>query len=108
MSRITSVDGLFGQKIHYDEYGRYAGESWPGLIPGSMNHYAAGEGYVGYSDPGIAADLVHHDASGRYLGETWQGIQGHQIHYGVDGAGESWDTLTGTDTFFDGGGDLFE
>lgn len=42
----TSVDGLFGQKIHYDENGNYAGESWPGLFEGSLEHYDANEQYI--------------------------------------------------------------
>lgn len=99
----TSVDGLFGGKIHYDEFGNYAGESRPGLIPGSFEHYDANGGYVGYSDPGLLADYTHHDANGRYLGESWSGFTGQQLHYDIDGyAGQSWDTVFGTET------DLFE
>ena len=97
---IHSVDGAFGQKIHYDEYGNYIGESWPGLIEGTYNHYNADGQFAGYSDPGLFADLVHHDASGHYQGETWSGIaDGHKVHYDTDGyAGDSWDSLLGSDT----------
>ena len=96
----TSVDGLFGQKIHYDENGNYAGESWPGLFEGSMEHYDANGKYAGYSDPGLFADQVHHRFDGQYLGETWDGIApGHKIHYDINGrAGDSWDTLIGSET----------
>ena len=97
----TTVDGLFGSKIHYDENGNYAGESRPGLIEGSYDHYDANGQYTGYSDPGLFADHVHHNASGQYVGETWSGFDGQKIHYGVNGfAGESWDGLFGT-TFTD-------
>ncbi len=103
----TSVDGLFGQKIHYDENGNYAGESWPGLFEGSYEHYDANGMYAGYSDPGLFADQVHYRFDGQYLGETWSDtISGHKIHYDANGrAGDSWDTLLGTDTDLDN--DLF-
>ena len=103
----TSVDGLFGQKIHYDENGNYAGESWPGIFDGSMEHYDANGQYAGYSDPGIFADQVHHRFDGQYLGETWSGItDSHKVHYDTNGyAGESYGTLLGTST--DLGEDLF-
>ncbi len=109
MSRkhYTSVDGLFGSKIHYDELGNYAGESRPGLFEGSYDHYDANGAYVGYSDPGLLADLTHHNVSGQYQGETWSGWPGQQVHYDAQGyAGESWDTLLGTDTSIDA--DLFD
>ena len=96
----TSVDGLFGQKIHYDENGNYAGESWPGLLDGSMEHYDANGQYAGYSDPGLFADQVHHRFNGQYLGETWSGIaEGHKIHYDINGrAGDTWNGLIGSET----------
>ena len=96
----TTVDGLFGQKIHYDENGNYAGESWPGLFEGSMEHYDANGQYAGYSDRGVFADLMHHNANGQYVGDTWSGItDGHKVHYNVNGyAGESWDGLVGSST----------
>ena len=101
MPRITSVDGLFGQKLHYDEMGNLIGESWPGLLEGSWEHYDQ-NGYAGYSDPGLFADQVHHDAGGRYAGETWDGFQGQKIHYGPNGyAGITWDGLTGSHTDLD-------
>ncbi len=101
----TSVDGLFGQKLHYDENGNYVGESWPGLFEGSMEHYDANGQYAGYSDPGLFADHVHHNANSQYIGETWSGLTDHhKIHYDTKGyTGDSWDTLIGTDTeLFDG------
>ena len=49
----TTVDGLFGSKIHYDENGNYAGQSVPGLIEGSMIHYDANGSYAGTSMPGL-------------------------------------------------------
>lgn len=106
---ITSVDGLFGQKIHYDDMGNIVGESWPGVFPGSWEHYGS-NGYAGHSDPGVFADLIHHDANGRYLGDTWDGISEEQkVHYDANGyAGDSWNTLIGTDTSLDIDTDLFE
>ena len=57
---FTSVDGLFGQKIHYDENGNYVGESWPGLFEGSMEHYDANGQYAGggFIDLSKLADAV--------------------------------------------------
>lgn len=103
MPRITSIEGLFGQKYHYDENGELVGESWPGLFEGSWEHYDK-HGYAGYSSPGVFSELTHHDANGKYMGDTWQGVAPEQhIHYDIDGnTGDSWDTLTGTDTFFEG------
>ena len=99
MPHITSVDGLFGQKLHYDEMGNLVGESWPGLFEGSWEHYDQ-NGYAGYSTPGLFADQVHHNANGQYVGDTWSGIADeHKIHYDTKGyAGDSWDTLTGSST----------
>ena len=96
----TTVNGLFGSKIHYDENGNYAGEPRPGLFEGSMEHYDANGQYARYSDPGLFADHVHHNANGQYVGETWSGLTDeHKIHYDTKGyAGDSWDTLLGTDT----------
>jgi hypothetical protein len=104
---ISSVDGLFGQKIHYDDMGNIVGESWPGLVEGSYVHYGP-HGYAGESMPGAFADLVHYNADGQYVGDTWNGICDEQkVHYGMNGyAGDSWDTLIGTDTSLDA--DLFE
>ena len=96
----TTIDGFFGQKIHYDENGNYAGESWPGLFEGSYEHYNADGQYAGYSDRGIFAEQVHHRFDGQYLGETWEGITpGHKIHYDANGyAGDSWETLLSAET----------
>ena len=95
----TSVDGLFGQKIHYDENGNYAGESWPGLFEGSLEHYDANGQYAGWSAPGLLADMTHHDHNGRYLGDSWSGFDRQMVHYGANGyAGESWDGLVGSNT----------
>ena len=99
---FTSIDGAFGQKIHYDEYGRYAGESWPGLVSGSYTHYDADGSYAGDSMPGGFFDIVHYDADGHYVGESLPGFGSSEMHYGVDGyAGDSYDSFLGVDTFFD-------
>ena len=55
----TSVDGLFGQKIHYDENGNYAGESWPGLFEGSMEHYDVNGQYAGYSAIQVSSPIMY-------------------------------------------------
>ena len=89
---IKSIEGLFGQIIHYED-GIKVGESWPGLFEDSQNHYDADGRYVGYSDRGMIADLVHHDAYGNYIGETHTGLFGQKKHYSADRRyiGETWE-----------------
>jgi len=97
--QIKSVKGLFGQIIHYKN-GVKVGESWPGLLCGSQNHYDADGRYIGYSDCGIIADLVHHDEHGNYIGETRTGLFGQKKHYSIDRGyvGETWDGFIGDTT----------
>lgn len=92
--KMKSIKGRFGQTIHY-ENGVKVGESWPGLLEGSQNHYDADGKYAGYSDRGFIADQVHHDANGRYIGETHTGFFGQKKHYSADRGyvGETWDGL---------------
>ena len=104
--QITSVKGLFGQIIHYED-GRRVGESWPGLFEGSYDHYDADGRYAGYSDPGIVAELVHHDERGVYVGKTYTGLFGQKKHYSAEHgfAGETWDgTAEEVSELFDDGG----
>ena len=97
--RIHSVKGLFGQTIHYED-GIKVGESWPGLLRSSQNHYDVEGKYIGYSDRGIIADLVHHDEHGNYIGETHTGLFGQKKHYSADRryVGNTWDDFIGDTT----------
>ena len=92
--KIKSHKGLFGQVIHYTD-GIKVGKSWPGLFDGSYKHYDANGKYVGYSDPGIVADLVHYNEYGGYAGTTYTSLLGEKRHYDVDHGyvGESWEGL---------------
>ena len=101
---ITSVPGLFGETIHYDESGVKVGESWPGLFNGSMVHYGADGSYAGRSDPGLFAEFEHYDADGSHLGSTYHGLlNGMHVHYSDnDGyVGDTLDGLVSSDTDFD-------
>ena len=98
----TTIDGLFGTKIHYDENGNYAGESTPGLFGDTMIHYDADGNYAGRTDPGLFGTRVHTDKNGNYAGESVQGWAGQTVHSGVKGqSGVSWDTFFGTLTDVD-------
>lgn len=99
MSRFHTEKGLFGQLIHYKD-GVRVGESWPGLLKGTYNHYSNEKGFVGYSDPGFFADQIHRNARGDYVGESWNDDFGITRHYDRNGfAGESHDSiLSGTTT----------
>jgi len=99
--RIHSVKGLFGQTIHYED-GIKVGESWPGLLRSSLNHYDAEGRYIGYSDCGMIADLAHHNKHGNYIGETHIGLFGQKKHYSTDCryVGETWDGFIGDTTDF--------
>ena len=97
--KYKSVQGLFGQTIHYDENGNKVGESWPGLF-GGENHYDQDGTFIGSSERGLIADRVHYDADHQRIGETYTGLFGSKEHYGQDGKiGSSWDGLTGTNTY---------
>lgn len=97
--QIKSIKGLFGLIIHY-KGGVKVGESWPGLFSGSLNHYDAKGKYVGYSAPGIVADLFHYDERGRYTGESHSGFFGDKKHFDADRSyiGETWSGFTGDTT----------
>jgi len=94
--RIKSIKGLFGQIIHYED-GSKVGESWPGLFSGTQKHYDASGRYIGYSSPGMIADLVHYDAHGNYIGETHTGLFGQKKHYSTDHGyiGKTWEAFSG-------------
>lgn len=99
-TKIETIEGLFGEKIHY-ENGVKVGESWPGLFGGSYNHYDANGNYVGESMPGVFADQVHYDACGRHTGSSMRGIfMTHTIMDDGTG-GETIDTLLGSESFLD-------
>ena len=102
MSRhIETVEGLFGEKIHY-ENGKKVGESWPGLFSGSYDHYDADGNKVGHSDPGLFSDLNHYDEQGNYRGYSQRGIFGGMDHYDEDDhIGYTTDTLFGQASEFD-------
>lgn len=82
--RIKSIKGLFGQIIHYED-GVKVGESWPGLFSGTQKNYDASGRYVGYSSPGMIADLVHYDEHGKHIGSTCTGLFGQKKHYSANG-----------------------
>ncbi len=100
MSRLETIKGFFGQFIHYKD-GVRVGESWPGMIDGSYNHYDQSGNYAGYSDPGFFAEQAHHNAQGGYVGETWTDDFDVSRHYDDRGpAGESFqDSFGVTHTF---------
>ena len=97
--RFKSIKGLFGQTIHYED-GIKIGESWPGLLNGSQNHYDAKGRCIGYSDRGMIADLVHHDERGNYIGEMHTGFFGQKMHYSAERryVGNTWDGFIGDNT----------
>ena len=98
----TTMDGLFGSKIHYDENGNYAGQSMPGLFGDTMIHYDENGNYAGRTDPGLFGTQVHTDRNGQYAGQTTEGLFGQKIHTDVKGrTGQTWDCLFGSITDFD-------
>ncbi len=82
----TTVDGLFGDKIHFDENGNYAGSSMPAGSDGSMVHFDANGNYAGRSDPGLFnGDMIHTDTNGDYAGQSSPGPFANTIHSGKNG-----------------------
>lgn len=97
-----STPGLFGEIIHRDELGNEVGRSWPGLIPGSFDHYNANLELSGHSDPGVFASNVHMDTEGHRTGVTYEAMPGYFCTYDEDGfAGTTIDTGYGGDSDFD-------
>ena len=96
---IKNVEGMFGQIIYYED-GVRIGESWPGLIKGSYNHYDADGSYQGRSAPGLFGNQVHYNEYGRYAGETHTGLFGQKVHCSADRGyvGETWDGFGGETT----------
>lgn len=102
MSGIDTIEGLFGEKIHYKD-GEKIGESWPGFFGGSWNHYDAEGNPVGSSQVGLIADQVHYNADGEAVGYSNRGLFGGMNHYDDDGfAGHTFDTMYGQFTDLDG------
>lgn len=97
---IKSIKGLFGQTIHYKD-GIKVGESWPGLLSNTQNHYDAGGRYIGHSVPGVIANAVHYDEHGSRIGATCTGIFNERRHYDADCrfVGDTWDAFTGEETY---------
>ena len=82
----TTVDGPFGDKVHFDGNGDYAGTSVPSAIDGSVVHFDANGNYAGRSEPGLFAGQVYHtDADGNYVGQSSPGLFGTTIHAGKNG-----------------------
>ena len=99
--KIETLEGLFGEKIHYRD-GEKIGESWPGLLGGSYDHYDAQGNPLGSSEPGLFADLEHYDARGEHVGSTQRGLLGTWEHYDREGHwGTTNDTLWGETTWID-------
>ena len=96
--RITTIEGLFGEKIHYKD-GKKIGESWPGVFSGSYNHYDQAGTKVGYSRPGLFADQVHYNNDHERQGYSNKGFFGLTNHFDKDGyVGSSIDTVFGEET----------
>ena len=96
---IDTVEGLFGEKIHYDEQGNKVGESWPGLFGGSWDHYDSDGNYIGRSDVGLFADQVHYDSHNENVGYSNRAVFGGTNHYSSDGyAGYTRSTIFGEET----------
>ena len=84
--KYSTVDGLFGDKIHFDEHGNYAGSSVPTGSDGSMVHFDAKGDYAGSSSPGFfKGDMIHTDAKGNYVGQSSPGLFGTTVHTGKNG-----------------------
>jgi hypothetical protein len=98
-----SIEGLFGNIIHFDDYGNRAGESIPGVIPGTYTHYDSDGEAFAETRPGLFDDLYHSDMSGEQLGWSAPNIVPLFAHYNAAGerAGETNVSLTGYDTTFD-------
>ena len=84
--QFTTVDGPFGDKLHFDENGNYAGRSVPTGSNGSMVHFDANGNYAGRSDPGLfGGAMIHTNANGDYAGQSAPGPFGNTIHSGKNG-----------------------
>ncbi len=102
MSKGHSVEGFWGQTIHYDEKGHKIGESWPDLFGGYTNYddkmHKVGEsrpGFFGYtnydkagnkvgsSTPGLLG-TTHYDAKGHKTGSSYRGIIGSTNYINSD------------------------
>ena len=66
--RITSTKGIFSV-VHRDESGSIVGESRPGIIPGTYNHYAPDGSFLGSSVEGVLS-VKHYDPDGSFAGDT--------------------------------------
>lgn len=92
--KIRSIQGLFGQTIHYDENGNKVGESWPGLFTGSLEHYNDVGEHVGHSERGFIEDLVHYDSDNNCVGSSERGLFGSTHHYDSDGyVGSTYESI---------------
>ena len=94
---IRTEKGICGELFHYDERGHLIGESRPGFIPGTYNHYD-NEGYSGYSQEGLIAVWNHYGDDGHYIGSSSHGLMSTN-HVCDDVAGSSWEDPYGADTY---------
>ena len=100
-TRIETLDGLFGEKIHCID-GEKVAESWPGLFDGSYDHYNANGDYLGCSEPGVFTDLIHRASDGSMWGYSQRGVFGGMDHYSNDDyLGYSYDSMASTTTLFE-------
>lgn len=96
--RITTIEGLFGEKIHYKD-GVKIGESWPGFFGGSYNHYDQSGEKIGHSNPGLFADQVHYNNNNERQGYSNKGFFGMTNHFDNEGyVGSTIDTIFGEQT----------
>lgn len=80
--RISSIQGLFGETLHYNEDGDYLGYSVEGLLGETLHYNASGE-QTGFSCEGAIADAVHYDADNNEVGYDVEGMLGVH-HYSCD------------------------
>jgi len=93
--RIETVEGFFGEKIHY-ENGKKVGESWPGILGGSYNHYDADGNKTGESQVGVFTEYEHYNGDGEHVGYSQRSFFGDIDHYDDNGyTGHTGPTLFG-------------
>ena len=75
---------MFGTIHHYDEHGKKAGRSEPGLFGSYINYDARGN-KVGRSDPGFFGSYHHYDNHGHSMGRSDPGVFGSYHHRDAQG-----------------------
>ena len=101
--KIHSIEGMFGNIIHFDDEGNVAGESIPGVIPGTYTHYGSDGEALAVTRPGLFDDMYHSDMSGELIGSSAPNIIPFCTNYNAEGEriGETTVGFPGFDTTFD-------